>query len=235
MSSTPVSTGHFSIFEISEPSRWASGTPRRLMPTSPRFSQPSCFSTISWARRTSVRSISEADMRRPFSRSLGLLSGSLSVLLVWVVSLIAIALDDISSPASIEGAECRVLHRNLVPHPQKAAHSATDRRKHKQNPGDQATPGKHHSGAKLGRTEETLHRLCLGIGRESMLDLQMKLLGQLGVETSHIMQHIARHQAAGRHGNRQAADEHDPDDDADPCTDACVHPCLGTPLLIETQ
>src|ERR1700751_27407 len=48
--------------------RWAMGTPRRLMPTSPRSSEPPFFSTIAWARRTSVRPISEADMSCAFWR-----------------------------------------------------------------------------------------------------------------------------------------------------------------------
>src|SRR5277367_953574 len=61
----------FSMPPISAPSLSARGTPRRLMPTSPRSSAPLFFSMISWARRTSVRSISEADMIRPFSRNFG--------------------------------------------------------------------------------------------------------------------------------------------------------------------
>src|SRR5580698_2189792 len=71
MSSTPVSTGCFSILPISTASRCASGTPRRLIPTSPTFLLPPCFSTISCASRTSVRSISEADISLPFSRNFG--------------------------------------------------------------------------------------------------------------------------------------------------------------------
>ena len=77
MSSTPVSTGRFSMPEISLPSRSASGTPRRLMPTSARSSLPLLFSTISWARRTRVRSISEADISLPLMRRPGLFSVSL--------------------------------------------------------------------------------------------------------------------------------------------------------------
>src|SRR5271154_137661 len=80
MSSTPVSTGCFSMVAMRAPMRWARGTPRRLMPMRPRFFPPSFFSTISWARRTRVRSISEADMRRLFSRSLGVGSGVGSVI-----------------------------------------------------------------------------------------------------------------------------------------------------------
>src|SRR5579862_6141699 len=41
------------------------------MPTSPRLSAPLFFSTISWTRRTRVRSISEADISCDFSRSPG--------------------------------------------------------------------------------------------------------------------------------------------------------------------
>ena len=67
----PVSTGRFSIPAISLPRRSASGTPRRLMPISTRSSLPLLFSTISWARRTSVRSISEADISLPFTRRVG--------------------------------------------------------------------------------------------------------------------------------------------------------------------
>src|ERR1700733_1262097 len=91
MSKTPVSTGCFSICSISFARRCASGTPRRLIPTRPTFLLPSCFSTISCASRTSVRSISEADISRPFSRNLGFRTS--------VVSLIAIPLDDIRTPA----------------------------------------------------------------------------------------------------------------------------------------
>ena len=67
------------MVEISLPSRSASGTPRRLMPTRARSSLPLLFSTISWARRTRVRSISEADISRPFTRNPVLLSKSLMV------------------------------------------------------------------------------------------------------------------------------------------------------------
>src|SRR5215472_2107610 len=70
ISSVPTATGRFSICWISFPRRPARGTPRRLMPTSVRSSTPLFFSTISWASRTRVRSISEADMMRPFSRKL---------------------------------------------------------------------------------------------------------------------------------------------------------------------
>src|SRR5580698_789212 len=72
MSSTPTSTVCFSIPLISVASRLAKGTPRRCTPTRPRFSAPLFFSIISWARRTRVRSISEADRIRPFSRRTGL-------------------------------------------------------------------------------------------------------------------------------------------------------------------
>src|SRR6266851_710290 len=42
------------------------GTPRRRIPTSPKPSTPPFFSRISWARRTSVRSISEPDINCAF-------------------------------------------------------------------------------------------------------------------------------------------------------------------------
>src|SRR5208283_2646917 len=45
------------------------GTPRRRMPTNPRPSTPPFFSRISWASRTSVRSISEPDINCAFCRS----------------------------------------------------------------------------------------------------------------------------------------------------------------------
>src|SRR5208282_6077013 len=44
------------------PSRSAIGTPRRRIPTSPKPSTPPFFSRISYAHRTSVRSISDADI-----------------------------------------------------------------------------------------------------------------------------------------------------------------------------
>src|ERR1035438_6042863 len=47
--------------ECTSASRCASGTPRRMMPTSPRLATPLFFSTISCASRTRVRSISDAD------------------------------------------------------------------------------------------------------------------------------------------------------------------------------
>src|SRR5579863_7625650 len=68
MSRVPVSTGRFSMPAISLPRRSARGTPRRLMPIRVRSSLPLLFSTISWARRTSVRSTSEADISLPFTR-----------------------------------------------------------------------------------------------------------------------------------------------------------------------
>src|SRR6185312_2677313 len=71
MSSVPTATGVFSICVINLPSLAARGTPLLLIPTSVRFSTPLFFSTISWARRIRVRSISEADMMRPFSRRFG--------------------------------------------------------------------------------------------------------------------------------------------------------------------
>ena len=40
MSSTPVSTGDFSMVSMSLAMRWARGTPRRLMPMRPRLALP---------------------------------------------------------------------------------------------------------------------------------------------------------------------------------------------------
>src|SRR6266550_2877878 len=70
MSSEPTGTGVFSMRWIIAPSRWARKTPRRRIPTKPRSAAPSFFSIISWASRTRVRSISEADMSCAFSRRL---------------------------------------------------------------------------------------------------------------------------------------------------------------------
>src|ERR1039458_5374963 len=82
MSRTPVETGRFSMAEMSLPRRSASGMPRRRMPTRARSSLPLLFSTISWARRTSVRSISEADISLPLTCRAGLLSVSLMNILL---------------------------------------------------------------------------------------------------------------------------------------------------------
>src|SRR5258708_1323149 len=71
MSSVPLATGFFSICWMSLARRLARGPPRRLIPTRTRSSVPLFFSTIWCASRTSVRSTSEADMIRPFSRRLG--------------------------------------------------------------------------------------------------------------------------------------------------------------------
>src|SRR5260370_4069855 len=49
-------------------SRSAIGTPRRRIPTKPSASTPPFFSTISYANRTSVRSISDADINWAFWR-----------------------------------------------------------------------------------------------------------------------------------------------------------------------
>src|ERR1035437_213300 len=76
MSRTRVSMGRFSMAEISCPSRSASGIARRLMPTRARSSLPLLFSTISWASRTRVRSISEADISLLLARSAGLRGAS---------------------------------------------------------------------------------------------------------------------------------------------------------------
>src|SRR5579862_7236618 len=67
ISRVPTGTGVFSMRSINSASRCAKGTPRRRMPTMPRFSAPLFFSMISWARRTTVRSISEPDISCDFS------------------------------------------------------------------------------------------------------------------------------------------------------------------------
>src|SRR6516164_1089409 len=61
--------GEFSMRWMIFPRRSARGTPRRRIPTRPRASMPPFFSTISWARRTRVRSTSEADMSCAFWRN----------------------------------------------------------------------------------------------------------------------------------------------------------------------
>src|SRR5580692_11210556 len=71
MSSVPTGTGIFSIRWIIPPRRCARNTPRRRMPTIPRSTAPLFFSIISWTSRTSVRSISDADINCAFSRMLG--------------------------------------------------------------------------------------------------------------------------------------------------------------------
>src|SRR5580693_6723310 len=53
------------------PRRCARKTPRRRIPTRPRPVAPLFFSMISWTNRTSVRSISDADINCAFSRMLG--------------------------------------------------------------------------------------------------------------------------------------------------------------------
>src|ERR1700691_1732956 len=68
MSNVPTGTSAFSIRVMILPNRSAMGTPRRRIPTNPRPSTPPFFSTISYARRTSVRSISDADMSCAFWR-----------------------------------------------------------------------------------------------------------------------------------------------------------------------
>ena len=68
MSRVPTGTGFFSILSMSAAKRCARGTPRRLMPTMASCSAPLLRSTISCANRTRVRSISEPDMMRAFSR-----------------------------------------------------------------------------------------------------------------------------------------------------------------------
>src|ERR1035437_7340163 len=70
MSKVPTGTAVFSIRPRIFASRWASGTPRRMIPTNPRFATPLFFSTISCASRTRVRTISDADRICDFSRRL---------------------------------------------------------------------------------------------------------------------------------------------------------------------
>src|SRR6266571_3705108 len=80
MSSEPTGTGVFSMRWIMAPRRWARKTPRRRIPTKPRSAAPSFFSIISWASRTRVRSISEADMSCAFSRRLDWRDEALAVM-----------------------------------------------------------------------------------------------------------------------------------------------------------
>ena len=60
MSRVPIGTSDFldAAEELGEALRH--GDAATMMPTSPRLSAPLFFSTISWASRTRVRSISEA-------------------------------------------------------------------------------------------------------------------------------------------------------------------------------
>src|SRR5579863_3747833 len=69
MSRIPTGVATFSISEIFWASRDARGTPRRRMPTNTSPSFPLLRSTISCARRTSVRSISDEDINCDFSRT----------------------------------------------------------------------------------------------------------------------------------------------------------------------
>src|SRR5580704_8788011 len=71
ISSVPTGTWVFSIRPIICPRRCARNTPRRRIPTRPRPVAPLFFSMISWTNRTSVRSISDADINCAFSRMLG--------------------------------------------------------------------------------------------------------------------------------------------------------------------
>ena len=68
MSNVPTGTLAFSMRVIILPRRSAIGTPRRRIPTNPKPSTPPFFSTISYAKRTSVRSISDADISCAFWR-----------------------------------------------------------------------------------------------------------------------------------------------------------------------
>src|SRR5579883_3367099 len=67
ISRVPTGTGVFSMRPINSAKRCANGTPRRRMPTMPKFSAPLFFSLISWANRTTVLSISEPDISCDFS------------------------------------------------------------------------------------------------------------------------------------------------------------------------
>src|SRR5271170_4698653 len=69
ISNVPTGILAFSMRVMILPSRSAIGTPRRRIPTNPKPSMPPFFSTISYASRTSVRSISDADMSCAFWRS----------------------------------------------------------------------------------------------------------------------------------------------------------------------
>src|ERR1700722_5567655 len=68
MSNVPTGTLAFSMRVMIFPRRSAMGTPRRRIPTNPKPSTPPFFSTISYAKRTSVRSISDADISCAFWR-----------------------------------------------------------------------------------------------------------------------------------------------------------------------
>src|SRR5262245_55619545 len=68
ISRMPTGTLRCSSASILAASRCAKGTPRRRMPMKASLSRSALFSRISWARRTSVRSISEALISCAFSR-----------------------------------------------------------------------------------------------------------------------------------------------------------------------
>src|SRR5580658_9838269 len=72
MSRMPVGMVRFSRASIFLARRSARGTPRRRMPIKASLSRSLVFSRISWARRTSVRSISDALMSWAFSRVRGI-------------------------------------------------------------------------------------------------------------------------------------------------------------------
>src|SRR3989338_5107270 len=69
MSSVPTGIAAEEISLILRANRSARWTPRRRIPTSARSCRFSVFSTISCAKRTSVRSISDPVIRCAFSRS----------------------------------------------------------------------------------------------------------------------------------------------------------------------
>src|SRR5208337_3088827 len=67
MSRLPTGICVCSIWLMTLAMRCAKGKPRRRMPTSARPSTPLFFSITSWARRTRVRWISEADISKSLS------------------------------------------------------------------------------------------------------------------------------------------------------------------------
>src|SRR5207249_2014629 len=88
MSKAPTGTKVFSVRSMIFAKRCASGTPRRRMPRKANPSTPSFFSTISYARRTMVRSTSDADINCAFWRKgavSGIASGLISFLSGFVV------------------------------------------------------------------------------------------------------------------------------------------------------
>src|SRR5207249_4587360 len=88
MSKAPTGTMVFSVRSMIFAKRCASGSPRRRTPRKASPSTPSFFSTISYARRTIVRSTSDADISCAFWRKgavSGIASGLISFLSGFVV------------------------------------------------------------------------------------------------------------------------------------------------------